>query len=175
MFLVRAENRSTRGKTSRKRKPTNSTHILRWFSLSINDVRSHKLLALFFWLSANHDNFNWMITRGNTNWTTWPSHVGDNRTECSISFISFIYLFIKISSSTRVASSWSCVTCVYSPLSLADIANYALYTQRNCFESVFILVTTPTSSHNLTNERTRKENWTNGEVLEEKTRICKGK
>ena len=103
------------------------THTFNPFTaliFSINDLRSHTLLALVFWLSANHDNINWMITRGSTNWTTWPSHVGDNRTECSISPI---HSFIKIWGSTRVASSWSRVTCVYSPLSLADIADYSRY------------------------------------------------
>ena len=125
---MRAENRSTQGETSRNREPTNSTHsLLTALIFSINDLSSHKLLALVSWFSANHDNINWMITRGNTNWTTWPSQVGDNRTECSISFISFIYSFNKISGSTRVAFSWSRVTCVYSPLSLADIADYSRY------------------------------------------------
>ena len=141
-----------------------------------NDPRIHKLLAFVFWLS----NFLhiWMITRGNTNWTTWPSHVGDNRTECPISFMSF-NLFIH-SSRFEAPLAWRHLGLARSVYIAAISRRYcrllALYTQRNCFESVFILVTTPTSSHNLTNERTRKESKrTLGEVLEGKTRICKGK
>ena len=89
-FLVRAENRpGINGEKSLRAGPhefnPHSASIFR-----INDPRIHKLLAFVFWLSANHDNIIWMITRGNTNWTAWPSHVGDNRTECSISFMSFI-------------------------------------------------------------------------------------
>ena len=145
---------------------------------STNDPRIHKLLAFVFWLS----NFLhiWMITRGNTNWTTWPSHVGDNRTECSISFMSFNNIHSFIHQVLRLHSHGVLLVSqdVYkSPaISRRYCRQLALYTQRNCFESVPILVTTPTSSHNLTNDRTSKENNCKiGEVLEEKARIRKGK
>ena len=66
--------------------------------------------------------------------------------------------------------------CISPAISRRYCRQLALYTQRNCFESVPILVTTPTSSHNLTNDRTSKENNCKiGEVLEEKARIRKGK
>ena len=113
---------------------------------SINDPRIHKLLAFVFWLSIFLHI--WIITRADNNWTTWPSHVGDNRTECSISFMSFNNNHSLIHQDLRLHSRdiplVSREVCTSPAISRRYCRQLALYTQRKCFESVSILVTIPT-------------------------------